>query len=102
MSLVVTPLALKFLKMKAVMMPLNFTPQHLQRNIYNEDRIDGPIILHSDNSALMKRSTIQAKMKDWGVTGSHSRPRTLILQRFLRPLIFRGKVFLIPQKHEYG
>ena len=47
----------------------------LQRAVLSEKCSRGDLVLHSDNGAPMKSFTMQAKMYDLGIQGSHSRPR---------------------------
>jgi putative transposase len=47
----------------------------LQRTIWNEKCVNKGPVLHSDNGALMRSFTMQAKMRDLGVASSYSRPR---------------------------
>lgn len=47
----------------------------IQRAILREQCLYQPLVLHADNGAPMTSSTLQAKLKELGVTPSHSRPR---------------------------
>lgn len=47
----------------------------LQRSMMVEQCFYRPLVLHSDNGAPMKSSTLLAKMYDLGVTPSRGRPR---------------------------
>jgi putative transposase len=47
----------------------------LQRIVMKEQCFDAPPILHSDNGAPMKSSTLLAKMYDLGISPSRGRPR---------------------------
>lgn len=47
----------------------------LQRSVMAEQCFYQPLVLHSDNGAPMKSSTLLAKMYDLGVTASRGRPR---------------------------
>jgi putative transposase len=47
----------------------------LQRTLLQEQCINSPIVLHSDNGAPMRSYTFKAKMEELGVISSYSRPR---------------------------
>ncbi len=47
----------------------------LQRSVIREGCVRQPLVLHSDNGAPMKSSTLLAKMYELGVTPSRGRPR---------------------------
>lgn len=47
----------------------------MQRTVMAEQCFRQPLVLHSDNGAPMKSSTLLAKLDDLGVTPSRSRPR---------------------------
>lgn len=49
--------------------------QLLQRTVMREQCFNQPLVLHSDNGAPMKSSTLKAKMEELGITPSYSRPR---------------------------
>lgn len=46
----------------------------LERTLWAERCVSEDVVLHSDNGSPMKSLTMQAKMKEMGVTGSRSRP----------------------------
>ena len=47
----------------------------LQRSVIGEQCLHEPLVLHSDNGALMKSVTLLSKMYDLGITPSRGRPR---------------------------
>jgi putative transposase len=47
----------------------------MQRTVLNERCAGKPLVLHSDNGALMKSSTLLSKLYDLGITPSRGRPR---------------------------
>lgn len=47
----------------------------LQRSMLRESCLHRPLVLHSDNGAPMKSSTLLSKMQELGVTPSRGRPR---------------------------
>jgi putative transposase len=47
----------------------------LQRSVISEQCVRQPLVLHSDNGAPMKSTTLLSKMHDLGVTPSRGRPR---------------------------
>ncbi len=47
----------------------------VQRCMLREQCLNRPLVLHSDNGAPMKASTMKAKLEELGVVSSHSRPR---------------------------
>lgn len=47
----------------------------LQRCLLREQCLHQPLVLHSDNGAPMKASTMKAKLEELGVLPSYSRPR---------------------------
>ncbi len=49
--------------------------QLIQRCILREQCFNQPLVLHSDNGAPMKSSTMRAKLEELGVIASHNRPR---------------------------
>jgi len=46
----------------------------LQRTVLHEQCFKSPLVLHSDNGAPMKSVTLEAKMDELCIAGSHSRP----------------------------
>lgn len=47
----------------------------MQRTVLNERCVGKPLVLHSDNGAPMKSSTLLSKLYDLGITPSRGRPR---------------------------
>lgn len=47
----------------------------IQRSVFREHCFRKPLVLHSDNGAPMKASTMKAKLEELGVMPSYSRPR---------------------------
>lgn len=47
----------------------------LQRSVISEQCLREPLVLHSDNGAPMKSTTLLSKMYDLGITPSSGRPR---------------------------
>lgn len=46
----------------------------VQKALWREKCYGKKPILHADNGAAMKSQTLQAKLQEWGLTSSHSRP----------------------------
>ena len=47
----------------------------MERTVLNERCVGKPLVLHSDNGAPMKSSTLLSKLYDLGITPSRGRPR---------------------------